>query len=160
MYNISDTEPNPKNYKALMLTHTRFEWRYSELFYTFRDTDYVFDRSQLRVRFPQASYTDYISTHVDKLWKPEVKDRPQFSHCEKRIGHVSLDFEEEDVAKDFMSSLTSGYELLFSRRADYITTKAPSRFKSTKSNKGNAEVQLWQVGGPKSEKLFVQRIDT
>lgn len=145
VYNISDTEPNPKSYKALMLTHTRLEWRYSELFYTFRDTDYVFDRSQLRVRFPQASYTDYISTHIDRLWKPEPKDRPHFSHCEKRIGNVSIEFQEEDVAQDFMSSLSSGYRLVFSRRAHYITTKAPSRFKSTKSNKGNAEVQIWQV---------------
>lgn len=136
-----------------MLTHTRFDWRYSELFYTFRDTDYVFDRSQLRVRFPQATYIDYISTHVGKLWKPEVKDRPHFSHCEKRIGHVSLDFETETVAQAFMSALTSGYELLFSRRAHSI--KLPSRFRSTKSNKGNAEVQLWQVGVPKFMKVLV-----
>ena len=128
-----------------MLVHTRLDWRYSELYYTFRDTDYVFDRRQLRVRFPQASYTDYISTHVDKLWKPEVKDRPHFKHCEKRIGNVSIEFEEEAVAQSFMSSLTSGYKLLFSRCALHITTKTPSRFKSSKSNKGNSEVQLWQV---------------
>ncbi|KAL8795321.1 MAG: hypothetical protein Q9195_002191 [Heterodermia aff. obscurata] len=145
VHNITDTEPNPKNYKALMLVHTRLDWRYSELYYTFRDTDYVFDRRQLRVRFPQASYTDYISTHVDKLWKPEVKDRPHFHHCEKRIGNVSIDFEEEAVAQSFMSSLTSGYRLLFSRCALHITTQKPSKLRSTKSNKGSSEVQLWQV---------------
>lgn len=49
----------------------------------------------------------------------------------------------------FLSSLTGGHELIFSRRAHYITTKPPSRFggfSKTKSNKGPAEVQLWQKG--------------
>ena len=128
-----------------MLVHTRLDWKYSELYYTFRDTDYMFDRKHLRVRFPQASYTDYISTHVDKLWKPEVKDRPHFHHCEKRIGNVSIEFEEESVAQSFMSSLTSGYKLLFSRCALHITTQKPSKLRPTKSNKGSSEVQLWQV---------------
>ena len=145
IHNISDTEPNPKSYKALMLTHTRFDWRYSEMFYTYRDTDYLFDRSSLRVRFPQVSYTNYVSTHMDKTWKPDPNDRPRFSHCEKRIGNVSIEFQDEGVAQAFMSALSSGYELVFSRRVHYITTRAPSRFRQTKSNKGNAEVQIWQV---------------
>ena len=138
-------EPNPRSYKAIMLVHKRLDWRYSELYYTFRDTDYVFDRKQLRVRFPQASYTYYISSHVDKLWKPELHDRPHFDKCEKRIGNVSIEFEEEAVAQAFMSSLTSGYRLLFSRCALHITTQKPSKLRSTKSNKGSSEVQLWQV---------------
>ena len=128
-----------------MLVHTRRDWKYSELYYSFRDTDYIFDRKQLRVRFPQASYIDYISSHVDKLWKPDAKDRPHFRYCQKLIGNISIEFEDEAVAQSFMSSLTSGYRLLFSRRALYITTKTPHKFMSNKSNKGSSEVQLWQV---------------
>lgn len=146
VYNISDTEPNPKNYKALLLTHTRFDWRYSELFYMYRDTDYQYDRSALRIRLPQIYYTDYISTHVDKLYKPSPNELPHFSHCEKRVGNTPIDFASEATANAFLSSLSGSWTLLFSRRAHYITTKAPSRFGSTKSNKGNAEVQLWLKG--------------
>lgn len=146
VYNISDTEPNPKNYKALLLTHTRFDWRYSELFYMYRDTDYQFDRSALRVRLPQVYYTDYVSTFVDKLYKPPPDEPPRFSHCEKRVGNTPLDFDDEAVGFGFMSALTGNHELIFSRRAHYITTKPPKKFGGTKSNKGTAEVQLWLKG--------------
>ena len=146
VYNVSDTEPNPKNYKALILTHTYFDWKYSELFYMYRDTDFQYDRSSLRVRFPLVYYTDYISTHVDKLYKPPLEDPPHFSHCEKKVGNTPIDFDDETVAMQFMSSLTSAQTLVFSRRVHYITTKAPSRFGGTKSNKGTAEVQLWLKG--------------
>lgn len=146
VYSISDTEPNPKNYKALLLTHTRFEWRYSELFYMYRDTDYQFDRSALRVRLPQVYYTDYVSTFVDKLYKPPPDELPRFSHCEKRVGNTPLDFDDEKVAFRFMSALTGNHDLIFSRRALYITTKPPKKFGGTKSNKGTAEVQLWLRG--------------
>ena len=144
VYNVSDTEPNARNYKALMVSHTRFDWKYCELFYMYRDIDYCYHRAALRVRFPQVYYTNYISTHVDKLYQAPPDHLPHFSHCEKRVGNVLLDFDDESVAQAFMSSLTSGHQLIFSRRVHFITTKAPSRFKSTKSNKGNAEVQLWQ----------------
>lgn len=146
VYNISDTEPNPKNYKAILLTHTRFDWKYSELFYMYRDTDYQYSRSSLRVRFPHLYYTDYLSTHVDKLFKPSPDDPPHFSHCDKRVGHTPIDFDDEAIAMQFMSFLSANHELVFSRRAHYITTKAPSRFTGTKSNKGTAEVQLWTKG--------------
>lgn len=146
VYNISDTEPNPKNYKALLLTHTRFEWRYSELFYMYRDTDYQFDRSALRVRLPQVYYTDYVSTFVDRLYKPPPDELPRFSHCEKRVGNTPLDFDDETIAFRFMSALTGNHDLIFSRRALYITTKPPKKFGGTKSNKGTAEVQLWLRG--------------
>ena len=146
VYMVSDTEPNPKNYKALLLTHTRFDWKYSEVFYMYRDTDFQYDRSTLRVRFPQVQYTDYISTHVDKLYKPPLDEPPHFSHCSKKIGNAPIEFDDEAVAMQFMSSLTSNFTLLFSRRAHYITTKAPSRWGGTKSNKGTAEVQLWLKG--------------
>ena len=144
VYNVSDTEPAPKNYKALMVTHTRLSWKYSELFYMYRDTDYQYDHANLRVRFPQVYYTDYISTHVDKLYEPRPGQPPKFSHCVKKVGNLPLTFDDSDVAKAFMMSLTSGHDLVFSRRAHWITTKPPSRFSSQKSNKGNAEVQLWR----------------
>lgn len=144
IYNVSDAEPKPLAYKALLISHSRAEWRYTELFHMYRDIDYAFDRSALRVRFPQVYYTNYISTHVDKLYEAPADSPPHFSHCEKRVGNVPLDFSDEDTAVQFISALTSGHELVFSRRVHFITTKAPSRFKSTKSNKGPAEVQLWQ----------------
>lgn len=146
VYNISDTEPNPKSYKALLLTHTRFDWRYSELFYMYRDTDFQFDRSALRVRLPQVYYTDYVSTFVDKLYKPPRDEPPRFSHCEKLVGNTPLDFDDEAVAFGFMSALTGNHDLIFSRRAHFITTKPPKKFSSTKSSKGPAEVQLWLKG--------------
>ena len=146
VYDISDTEPNPKNYKGLLLIHTRFDWRYSELFYMYRDTDYQFDRSTFRVRLPQVYYTDYVSTFVDKLYKPPPGEPPRFSHCEKRVGNTPLDFDDEADAFGFMSALTGNHELIFSRRAHYITTKPPKKFSGTKSNKGTAEVQLWLKG--------------
>ena len=146
VYDIADTEPNPKNYKGLLLIHTRFDWRYSELFYMYRDTDFQFDRSTLRVRLPQVYYTDYISTFVDKLYKPPPGEPPRFSHCEKRVGNTPLDFDDEADAFGFMSALTGNHELIFSRRAHYITTKPPKKFSGTKSNKGTAEVHLWLKG--------------
>ena len=146
VYDIADTEPNPKNYKGLLLIHTRFDWRYSELFYMYRDTDYQFDRLTLRVRLPQVYYTDYISTFVDKLYKPPSGEPPRFSHCEKRVGNTPLDFDDEPDAFGFMSALTGNHELIFSRRAHYITTKPPKKFSGTKSNKGTAEIHLWLKG--------------
>ena len=144
VYEIEDCEPKPKTYKAIVLIHQRLSWKYSDLFYTYRDTDYDYDRSHLRIRFPQLYYTDYISTHVDKLYKPD--EPPHFSHCEKKFNHVPIDFTDEIVSQDFMSSLSTDYRLVFSRRANYINTKAPSLFGSAKNNKGAAEVQLWRKG--------------
>ena len=144
VYNIFDTEPNPKAYKALLSTYTRAEWRYSELFYMYRDTDYEFDYHKARVRLPQALYTNYISTHVGHLYKPYPNKPPKFSHCEKLVGNVSIEFGDNIVGMEFMSSLTRNHKLVFSRRSHFVTTKGPSRFGSRKSNKGPAEVQLWK----------------
>jgi len=146
VYDIADTEPTPKNYKALLITHTHLSWKYSELFYMYRDTDYQYNHANLHVRFPQVYYTEYISTHVDKLYKPPPDQLPQFSHCQKKVGNVTLDFDNSEIAQAFMNSLTVGHDLIFSRRAHWITTKPPSRFGITKSNKGTAEVQLWRKG--------------
>ncbi|KAL9120549.1 MAG: hypothetical protein Q9187_002895 [Circinaria calcarea] len=144
VYDIYDTEPNPKRYKAILLTHTRLNWKYSELYYMYRDTDYEYDSSALRVRFPQIFYTDYISTHVEKLYKPTPGESPHFSYCDQRINHVPIDFENESISREFMSSLTSDYKLIFSRRTHYISTKAPPRFGSAKSKKGPPIIQLWR----------------
>lgn len=148
VYDISDTEPTPKKYKALMITRTRLSWKYSELYYMYRDADYHYDHANLRVRFPQVYYTDYISTHVDKLYEPRQGQLPKFSHCVKKVGNLHLTFDDSDVAQAYMNSLTGGHELVFSRRAHWITTKPRSRFGNQKSNKGNAEVQLWRKNSP------------
>ena len=36
IYEVADTDPKPKKYKAIMLSHTRLDWTYAELFYTYR----------------------------------------------------------------------------------------------------------------------------
>ncbi|KAL8946866.1 MAG: hypothetical protein Q9222_006794, partial [Ikaeria aurantiellina] len=145
VYNIVDSLADPKKYKAILLTHTRHEWRYSELFYMYRDTDYIYDHKAHRVRFPHAYYTEYISSHVDKLFKPDPGTLPSFSHCEKRVGNVSIDFEDQQTSFAFMSSLTSGHQLVFSRQVHYIATKPFRTFGSlNKSSKARAEVQLWR----------------
>ena len=144
VYDVHDTEPNPRKYKAILLINTRLNWKYGDLFYMYRDTDFDYDHEQTRVRFPQIYYTDYISTHVDKLYKPEGV--PQFSHCEKKLNNVPIDFNNDSVSRAFMSSLTNDFELIFSRRAYSITSKTPSRFGSNRSGKGPAEVQLWRKG--------------
>ncbi|KAI9754855.1 MAG: hypothetical protein M4579_004512 [Chaenotheca gracillima] len=148
VYDICDTEPNPKSYKALMITHHHLNWKYSELFYMYRDTDFQYSREKLTVRFPQIYYTEYLSSHVSKLYKPSASEPPAFSHCEKKVGFKQIDFEDENVAHLFMNSLTFNYALVFSRRVFYITTKPPPKlsFGSAKSSKGHAEVQLWRKG--------------
>lgn len=144
VYTVSDADPNPRTYKALWLTHTRYQWKSSEVFFMYRDTDFQYDHASTRVRFPQAMYPHYISSHVDKLYQPN--ETPRFSFCEKRVGNVVAEFDNESDSMTFMSSLSSQHTLIFSRRAPHLITKAPSRFGSFKSNKGNAEVQLWRKG--------------
>ncbi|MCJ1246094.1 hypothetical protein MMC30_003298 [Trapelia coarctata] len=146
IYSISDGEPTPKQYRAVLVVHRNREWKYSEVFYIYGETDYAYDHSARQIRLPEAHQVDYISTHVDKLYKPTADAPPQFSHCEKKVQSTTIGFNDEASASSFMFALSSGYELLFSRRALYVTTKAPSRFKSMKSNKGAAEVQLWRQG--------------
>ena len=146
VYTVSDADPNPRNYKALWLTHTRYQWKNSEVFFMYRDTDYQYEQASRRVRFPQAMYPHYVSSHVDRLFKPAVNEKPHFSHCEKRVGNVVAEFDDETDCMAFMSSLSSQHTLIFSRRAPHVMTKAPSRFGSAKSNKGQAEVQLWRKG--------------
>ena len=162
IYPVIDKEPNPKNYKALLFTRSISDWKYSELFYMYRDTDYVYDRHTLRVRFPQVYYTDYISTHVGRLSGPNMDtEAPHFSHCERKLNTTSVQFESEASSFSFMSALTSGHELVFSRRAHSII-KAPGRLLSigsSKSNKGPPEVQLWRKSSPSSSICLISRWD-
>ncbi|KAI9799996.1 MAG: hypothetical protein M1833_003525 [Piccolia ochrophora] len=163
VYDISDNEPTPKSYKAILISRTRNGSKYSELFYSewlldlqsestsqlfsvYRDTDYRYCRKELRVHFPQVYYTDYISNHVDKLYQPPVDSRPCFSHTAKKLTNSPIEFDDEGTSQGFMRSLTLNQELLFSRQVHFISTKAPSRFGSSKSSKGLAEVQLWKRG--------------
>ena len=144
IYDIEDSAPKLKCYKAISLIHKKQNWTYADVFYTYRDTDYDYNRSALRIRFPQLYSVDYISTHVEKLFKPD--EPPHFSHCEKKITPIPIEFSDELVSQAFMSSLAVDYELVFSRRANYVNTKAPTLFGSAKNNKGAAEVQLWRKG--------------
>lgn len=144
VYDISDTEPNPKQYKGIMEMTTKYGWKWAEVFYMYRDTDYHYDRANLRIRFPQVYYPDYISTHVEQLFKPD-RD-PVFSHCTKKVGNLTVEFDDEPKSQAFMNALTAGHDLIYSRRALWVTTKEKSKFRSSKSNKGNAEVQLWKKG--------------
>ncbi|KAL8788712.1 MAG: hypothetical protein Q9213_001526 [Squamulea squamosa] len=149
VYNISDVDIAIKKYKAILLAHTHMEWKYSELFYMYRDTDFIYDRTANHLRFPHVYYTDYISSHVEKLYKPDPGTVPYFSHCDKKVGHVSVEFDDEATGFRFMSALTSAHDLIFSIRAHNVATKAPRRFGSIKSNKCQAQVQLWQKRDPK-----------
>ncbi|KAI9799927.1 MAG: hypothetical protein M1825_004298 [Sarcosagium campestre] len=146
VYDVTDSEPNLKQYKGIIISHTRNSWKYSELFYMYRDTDYLYSHDHLRVRFPQVYYADYISNHTDKLYAPPTDRPPRFSHTEKKVTSQPIQFDDETTSRDFMSSLSLNQQLVFSRRVHYITTKPPSRFGSSKSNKGSAEVQIWRKG--------------
>ncbi|KAI9669583.1 MAG: hypothetical protein M1817_004626 [Caeruleum heppii] len=149
VYSICDTDQaQPVIYKAIMLTHVRLAWKYSELFFTYRDTDYSYNGALLTVRFPQVWYTDYISSHVDKLFKPPADSPPAFAYCQKKVGFAPISFEDESVSHAFMSSLTLDHTLVFSRRVHWISDKPPSRFMrgSVKNSKGQSEVQLWRKG--------------
>ncbi|KAL9594479.1 MAG: hypothetical protein Q9219_007013 [cf. Caloplaca sp. 3 TL-2023] len=151
IYDLSDRGPSPQNYKAILITHNRLQWKYSELFYMYRDTDYIYTSSPPRVRFPFVYYTDYISSDVDKLYKPDPDAKTRFSHCEKKIGTVSVDFATEQLGFQFMSSLTPGHELVFFRRAVSVTTKNPSKWrKSFKAEKNSAAVHIWQTAQNKN----------
>lgn len=143
VYDVVDPGLNQKRYKAILLLRKNLSYRYCDVFYLYRDVDYVYEHLSLRVRFPKVYYADYVSTHVDQLY---AADRPvSFSHCEKRVGSMTVDFNDESVLRSFMTSLSPSYELLYSRCAHWLMTKT-SLLKPSKLPKGNAEVQLWRKG--------------
>ncbi|KAE8385322.1 hypothetical protein BDV23DRAFT_176335 [Aspergillus alliaceus] len=115
VYNVVNSSENQKQYKAILLILSRLNWKYGSIYYVYRDTDYIYHHRALRVRFPRIFYTDYISSHVDRLYPV---DRPvSFSHCEKK-----------PFLRSFVGSLANGYELLLSRRAVSLVTKGKSLF--------------------------------
>ncbi|PYH36053.1 uncharacterized protein BO87DRAFT_304647 [Aspergillus neoniger CBS 115656] len=145
VYEVADIAPDEKRYKAVMICRTRAEWKQCSLHYLFRDMDYLYDHSNLRVRFPRALFATYISSHVDQLYRAD--GRVFFSHCEKEFKDMTLEFHEEHVLMAFMSSLASTYKLVFSRRATSLTTKEKLLVLGPrKSVKGDSQVQLWRDG--------------
>lgn len=146
VHTVSDTDPHPRDYKALWFIRSRYQWKFSQVFFMYRDTDYVYEHASTHVRFPQALYPHYISSHVDRLFRPAINEAPQFLECARRHGNVLAEFANESDCMALMSSLSSQHTLVFSRRAPHLMTKAPSRFGSAKSNKGQAEVQVWRKG--------------
>ncbi|KAI9043850.1 uncharacterized protein KD926_002741 [Aspergillus affinis] len=144
VYDVVDHTIDQKQYKAVSVLHTRLSWKYTNLYYLYRDADYAYEHANRRVHFPRLFSADYVSSHVDKLYQP---DRPvHFSHCEKRMGNFTVVFKEEQSLRGFMTALASAYELAFSRRAVSLTTKGKSLFGSKRSSKGDTEVQLWRKG--------------
>ncbi|OKP14140.1 hypothetical protein PENSUB_134 [Penicillium subrubescens] len=82
MYDVVDTGTEHKQYKAIVLCHERSSRRYSDIYYLYRDADFTYDHRSLDVHFPQISFTDYISTHVDQLYRAHAP--VGFSHCDKK----------------------------------------------------------------------------
>ncbi|KAL4920066.1 hypothetical protein BDW62DRAFT_177519 [Aspergillus aurantiobrunneus] len=146
VYDVADVALDQKRYKAILLLEDRLSFKFCSLYYLFRDTDYVYDSSSLHIKFPKLFYVDYISSHVDQLYRAANNAQVFFSHCEKKIGTTEAYFTDEFTLRAFTSSLAPGYELCFSCRADSMTTKKQSFLSSNKSTKGPTEVQLWRKG--------------
>ena len=146
IYEIQDIDPKPKKYKGIVLTCKVLDWTYSQLFYSYRDTDYKYDENNLSVNFPQLSYTDYRSSHFKEPWKPNKS--AQFSKCEKKVNQQTFEFPSPEVLREFMAAMSvEQNQLIFSARASYVSTDKGHIFGSSKSkSKGGAEVQLWKRG--------------
>ncbi|GKZ16997.1 hypothetical protein AbraIFM66951_005725 [Aspergillus brasiliensis] len=145
VYEAVDIAPVERRYKAVMICRARAEWKQCSLHYLFRDMDYLYDHSNLRVRFPRALATTYISSHVDQLYRAD--QRVFFSHCERDLRDMTVEFDEERVLMAFMSSLASTHKLVFSRRATSLMTKEKLLVLGPrKSVKGDSQVQLWRDG--------------
>lgn len=145
IYDVVDTGTEHKQYKAMVLFQNRSSWRYSDVYYLYRDADFVYDHGSLTIRFPRISFTDYISTHVDQLYRAESPVR--FSHCDKKLGSTVIEFNDEAVSRSFLSALSPLYDLVFARRIQSLSTKSKSLFGgSKKSSKGAADLQLWRRG--------------
>ncbi|KAI4286467.1 MAG: hypothetical protein L6R35_004283 [Caloplaca aegaea] len=64
-----------------------------------------------------------------------------------------ISLKSEQFAFNFMSALTPDHELIFSRRANRVATRAPSKWRATKSSKGPARVLLWRKDGMETRLL-------
>lgn len=144
IYDVVDAGTDHKQYKAVLVFRTRELWRYSELYFIYRDADYTYDHISMGIRFPRIYYTDYISTHVDQLYHPESP--VTFSHCNKKRSQTTIEFDDNLVARSFLSSLSPLYDLLYSRRIQSLSTKSNSLFGFQRLGKGTAEAQLWRRG--------------
>ncbi|KGO77560.1 hypothetical protein PITC_060000 [Penicillium italicum] len=144
VYNVIDAGTEHKQYKAMLVFRTRASWRYSDLYYIYRDADYEYDHSFFSIHFPRIYCTDYISTHVDQLYHPEGP--VTFSHCDKKTSQTTIEFGNDLVARSFLSSLSPLYELLYSRRIQSLSTKSNSLFGFQMSGKRSAAIQLWRRG--------------
>ncbi|PYH49174.1 uncharacterized protein BP01DRAFT_400450 [Aspergillus saccharolyticus JOP 1030-1] len=142
IYDNADDTPEQKKYKSIIVCQSHMGWRTCGVYYVYRDTDYIYEHANRRVRFPHIFHTHYISTHVDQLYRAETQVR--YSHSEKTMRSVTICFDEELTLQGFMSSLASSHELVFSRRATSLTTKGKLFFGLKKSSKGDSEVQLWR----------------
>lgn len=144
IYNVVDAGTEHKQYKAVLVFRTRASWRYSDLYYIYRDADYTYDYSSSSIHFPRIYCTDYISNHVDQLYHPESP--VTFSHCDKKTSQTTIEFGNDSVARSFLSSLSPLYELLYSRRIQSLSTKSNSVFGFQMSDKRSADIQLWRRG--------------
>jgi hypothetical protein len=144
IYDVVDAGIEHKQYKAVSTYRNRASWRFSDLYFIYRDADYAYDDSSLSICFPRVYCTDYISTHVDQLYHPESP--VTFSHCDKKTTQATIEFNNELVARSFLSSLSSLYDLLYTRRVQSISTKSKSFLGFQRLGKGSAEVQLWCRG--------------
>ena len=132
----------------------------------YRDTDFHYDSNTHRVRFPHIYYTNYISSHVEKLYEADSSAPPRFSQYDKQVGTVDIESEDKEKAFGFMSALTKEHDLTFSRKVTHLATKVP-RTKllsaTTRRNKGHAKVQIWRSRKQKtannSALQFIARYD-
>ncbi|CAI7638003.1 unnamed protein product [Penicillium crustosum] len=143
-YNVVDAGTEHKQYKAVLVFRTRSSWRYSDLYYIYRDADYTYDHPSFSIHFPRIYCTDYISTHVDQLYLPE--SYVTFSHCDKKTTQTTIEFGDDLVARTFLGSLSPLYELLYSRRIQSLSPKNNSLFGFQISGRRSADIQLWRRG--------------
>lgn len=157
VHTVSDTGENARDYRAILVVRTRKGWSHSALLYVYHNTDFQYAEAtekKFRLQFHQANYTHYVSNHVGHTFLP--KEPPHFKECEKRLCSEKSDslddglieFDDEMDCLRFLSSISTGHRMIFSRQASFISTRRPSRirFGAMTSNKGPADVQLWQSG--------------
>ncbi|KAJ5173056.1 hypothetical protein N7492_005649 [Penicillium capsulatum] len=144
IYDVVNTGVDHKQYRAVVLFQAHSLWRFSEVYYVYRDTDYAYEHSGFKVRFPRMYYADYISTHVDQLYQADAP--VSFSHSEKKSREVSIEFSDESTAHAFLSALSPLWELRYSRRIQSLSSKSKLPFGSKKSGEGGAELQAWRRG--------------
>lgn len=141
IYDVVDANTDHKQYKAVVLFQKKLPWRYIEVNYLYRNTDFDYSRSAQSVRFPAASYTDYISSHVEQLFAAD--HIVAFSHCDKRNATLLIEFNDASVPQAFLSALAPMHDLVYSRRILSLSTKSKTPF-GKKSSKGYAELHLWR----------------